>query len=72
VFHRIDDIADDNLRVAIKACGNISSLAKAAKVGRRTIYDFLAGGILHPSTQRKIETALRLARTSSLNGEDCL
>jgi hypothetical protein len=66
VFHRLDDAADDNLRAAIQACGNISSLAKAATVGRQTIYDFLAGGILHPSTQRKVETALfRLARSSS-------
>lgn len=55
VFCPDDDAADDKLREAIVASGNIAGVARTAKVGRQTIYDFLADGALHPKTRKKIE-----------------
>jgi hypothetical protein len=58
VFQRLEDDSEDDLRAAIKAFGNVTLLASAAKVGRQAIYDFLAGGTLQPKTRKKIESAL--------------
>lgn len=59
LFGRDDDAADDKLRAAIEARGNISHLAQLAKVGRQTIYDFLAGRTLYPRTRKRIGSALQ-------------
>ena len=59
VFQRFDDAADDNLRTAIKASGDISRLCREARTGRQTIYDFLNGARLRSITRKKIELALR-------------
>lgn len=54
-----DEIAaDDQLREAVRNCGNIARLVRDAKVGRQTIYDFLAGATLHPKTRKRIRSAL--------------
>ena len=60
VFQPVDDAAAeaDKLRDAIGTSDNVSRLARVAKVGRQTIYDFLSGGALHPRTRKKIESAL--------------
>jgi DNA-binding phage protein len=50
--------ADDELRAAIKVCGNIARVARTAKVGRQTIYDFLAGAQPDAKTRKRISAAL--------------
>lgn len=49
---------DDQLRAAIKACGNVARVARTASVGRQTIYDFLAGAQPNEKTRKRISAAL--------------
>ena len=54
-----DAAADDKLREAIRTGDNVSWVAREAKIGRQTLYDFLAGARLRLRTRKKIEAALR-------------
>ena len=65
MFNRDDGSAADDLRTAIEASGNVSMLARMAKVGRQTIYDFLAGGALHSRSRRHAS-----ARRTERRGND--
>lgn len=58
-FQPVDATADDKLRELVRKQGNIARLAREAKVGRQTIYDFLEGTESEPKTRKKIESALR-------------
>lgn len=60
VFKPDDDAAtDDKLREAIRGGDNVARVAREAKIGRQTLYDFLAGAEPHPQTRKKIQSALR-------------
>jgi hypothetical protein len=59
LFARIEDDADDKLRAEIRATSNTSLVAREARTGRQTIYDFLAGGPLQSKTRNAIKAALR-------------
>lgn len=59
VFSPDDAAADDKLREAIVASGNVAHVAREAKIGRQTLYDFFSGAVPRPKTRKKIESALR-------------
>lgn len=62
VFSPKDNTADDKLRAAIEATGNVSRVAREAQINRQYLHRILAGAKPSAKIRKKIESALRRQR----------